>query len=454
MNLQTRIIIYLAPLILLLGIVDGFAQSDTILITGSKQISSVATDINTLRRLPDDPKLHLSPTLDLELERLLQGWYEGYARMSTSPYDKREDQISPSVHDSVYIDMLDKLPSAIRMSYNELVREGIELYLYKRRSLLSSMLSLGDLYFPEIEMALDRNKLPLELKYLAVVESALNPSAVSPMGAAGLWQFMLPTGRIYGLTINSLVDERLDPIKSTEAACKLLKELYKLYNDWFLVMAAYNCGPGNVNKAIRRAGVKTPTFWNVYPYLPKETRRYVPLFIGAYFSMYYHREMGVERRDLGKPLATDYYSVTEALSFDKLSQLSGISRELIASYNPHFKRGIIPGNTEPCMVRLPISGIMRLAGRGELPSSQELTVELTAKTDHLEKDADQEEMLRGKKPKATTKVKHHIVKKGQTLQSIARQHKVSVRQLQQWNGLRSTKLKIGQRLIVSNPRAR
>lgn len=449
MNMKSKIIRCVAPLMLALSIYTVQAQSDSIPPSPPKpQAARTSTDINSLRRLPDDTKLHLSPTLDLELERLLQGWYEGYARMSTNPYSSRGEMMTPAVHDSVYIKMLDRLPSAIRMSYNELVREGIELYLYKRRSLLSAMLSLGDLYFPEIEMALDRNKLPLELKYLAVVESALNPSAVSPMGAAGLWQFMLPTGRIYGLTINSLVDERLDPIKSTEAACKLLKELYKIYNDWFLVMAAYNCGPGNVNKAIRRSGTKTPNFWNVYPYLPKETRRYVPLFIGAYFSMYYHKEMGVQRRELGKPLATDYYSVTEALSFDQLAQLSGISRELIATYNPHFRRGIIPGNIEPCMVRLPLSGIMRLAGAGDLPASEELAVEVT-KAERVEQEAPKEERGRGKKATSSKKVKHHIVKKGQTLHSIAKQHGVSVKQLQQWNGLRSTKLRAGQKLIVS-----
>lgn len=439
--MQTKVISYLISLFIIFGTNQGVSQSDSIYnVRQGELMFQKTTDINALRRLPDDPKLNLSATLDLELERLLQGWYEGYSRMSTNPYTHRSELGSSNVHDSVYIGMLDRLPSAIRMSYNSLVREAIELYLYKRRSLLSSILSLGDLYFPEIEMALDRNKLPLELKYIAVVESSLNPSAISPMGAAGLWQFMLPTGRIYGLTINSLVDERLDPIKSTEAACKLFKELYKIYNDWFLVMAAYNCGPGNVNKAIRRAGDKKTTFWNVYPYLPKETQRYVPLFIGAYFSMYYHKEMGVQRRELGRPLATDYYSISKIISFDKLSQLSGVSRELIAAYNPHFRRGIIPGNITPYMVRLPISGVMRLANSDTLSASKELMVEV-AKTE--------QGAISNTSPGKSLKVKYHIVKKGQTLSVIARQHRVSVKQLQQWNGLRSTKLRPGQRLIVS-----
>lgn len=396
------------------------------------------------RLLPEEQKLQLSPTLDLELERLLQGWYEGYARMSTNPYEAYGELTAPAVHDSVYIKMLDRLPSAIRMSYNSLVREGIELYLYKRRSLLSSMLSLGDLYFPEIEIALDRNGLPLELKYLAVVESALNPSAVSPAGAAGLWQIMLPTGRIYGLQINSLVDERLDPIKSTEAACRLLKELYRIYNDWFLVMAAYNCGPGNVNKAIRRSGQKSPTFWNIYPYLPRETRRYVPLFVGAYFSMYYHRELGVQRRELGPPLATDYYSITESTSFDKLAQLSGISRELIATYNPHFRRGVIPGNIQPYTVRLPLSGIMRLARQSDSIATNDLSVEIT-ESNSISTALSQAD---SKHPKRQA-TKYHTVRRGQTLGAIARQHRVTVKQLRIWNGLRSDRLKIGQKLIVA-----
>ncbi|RKW47527.1 MAG: lytic transglycosylase, partial [Porphyromonas sp.] len=205
--------------------------------------------------------------------------------------------------------MMNHIPSGIRLSYNSVVRESIELYLFRRRPLLSAMMSLGDLYFPDIEAELDRHHLPLELKYLTIVESALNPSAISPAGAAGLWQFMLPSARIYGLTVNSLVDERMDPVKGTEAACKMLSDLYRIYKDWWLVMAAYNCGPGNVNRALARAGGSGKTFWDIYNYLPRETRRYVPLYIGVYFAMHYAKQYGIRPRELGRTLATEYYQV-------------------------------------------------------------------------------------------------------------------------------------------------
>ena len=239
-----------------------------------------------------DP-ITLPASLDQDVERLLERWYSGYGQHKGVRGSTRYTPSSvtiPYTPDSVYIRMLNKMPSAMRFSYNPLVREAIELYLFRRRGLLSSMLSLADLYFPEIEVTLDKNALPMELRYLVIVESALNPKAISPAGAAGLWQLMLPTGKIYGLSVNSLVDERMDPVKSTEAACRFLKDLYRIYGDWWLVLAAYNCGPGNVNRALRRTGIEKPNFWEIYRYLPNETRRYIPLFIGAYFAMHYHRE--------------------------------------------------------------------------------------------------------------------------------------------------------------------
>lgn len=392
---------------------------------------------------PTPDSLQISPSIDIEVEKLLETWYEGYTRKGANSMDFQANLVTPDIHDSVYIKMLDRLPSALPLTYNSQVREGIDLYIHKRRSLLSAMLSLGDLYFPEIEVALDKHQLPLELKYLTVIESALRPSAVSPVGASGLWQIMLPTGRIYGLQINSLVDERFDPSKSTDAACRLLKDLYKIYNDWFLVMAAYNCGPGNVNKAIRRSGAKNPTFWSIYPYLPRETRRYVPLFIGAYFAMYYHKELKIERRELTQPLSTDYYTINYKTSFDRLAQVSGISKDIITIFNPQFRRGIVPGNIEPYALRLPLSATMRLAQAEATSSPEELRVQMTYKEEQgsiLDNSS--------KAPKAKAK-KYHIVRRGQTLSSIARQHRISVRQLKAWNKIRSNKVKVGQKLIVA-----
>lgn len=394
------------------------------------------------KRLPDQSTLQIPQSLDDDLEQLLQGWYEGYSRLGSHKQTRAHSLTAPHVHDSVYIKLLDQIPSAIKMSYNALIRESIELYLYKRRPLLSSMLSLADLYFPEIETALDRNGLPLELKYITIVESALNPSAISPRGAAGLWQLMLSTGKIYGLKINSLIDERLDPAKSTEAACRLLKQLYQMYDDWFLVMAAYNCGPGNVNKAIRRAGGGKPNFWDIYGYLPRETRRYIPLFVGAYFAMYYHHQYGIEPRELGRPLATDYYVVEEALSVDRLAQLSGVSREQIMLYNPQFRRGIIPGNTEPCPVRLPVGAVMQLESLPDSVRSPKLSISLDAPEGFIGTEATQK--IANAKSGKTYKVR-----RGDSLSSIARKHGVTVKQLRRWNKLKNNKLRPGQTLKVS-----
>lgn len=331
------------------------------------------------------------------------------------------------------------------------------------------MLSLGDLYFPEIEMALDKNGLPMELRYLVIVESALNPKAISPAGAAGLWQLMLPTGKIYGLTINSLVDERMDPVKSTEAACRFLKDLYRIYGDWWLVLAAYNCGPGNVNRALRRVSSDRPNFWDIYRYLPNETRRYIPLFIGAYFAMHYHREYGIYPRQLGRPLATDYYTANHRVTFDRISEITGVSTELISTFNPQFRRGIIPGNDTPYPVRLPLSAILKLDSAGSEVNSPELRVNLEGPNNAVstrsatrnqsasegEESTTQEEQptrrTRGQKAEAKqqTTTTAHVVTTGETLYSIAQKNGISVEELKKSNNITSDKLRPGQTLHIT-----
>ena len=208
---------------------------------------------------------------------------------------------NPVVSDSIYIDRLQRIPAIIEMPYNEIVRKFIDMYATRLRQKVAFMLSANNLYMPIIEEALDLYDLPLELKYLPVIESALNPTAVSSQGAVGLWQFMLRTGKVYGLKTTSLVDERRDPIKSTWAAARYLKDLFDIYHDWNLVLAAYNCGPGTINKAIRRAGGATD-FWTIYNYLPKETRGYVPAFIAANYIMTYYCEHNISPMDMNLSL--------------------------------------------------------------------------------------------------------------------------------------------------------
>lgn len=417
-----------------------------------------------------DP-ITLPASLDQDVEQLLERWYSGYGQHKGSRGNTHYSPSSvtiPYTPDSAYIRMLNKMPSAMRFSYNPLVREAIELYLFRRRGLLSSMLSLADLYFPEIEVTLDKNALPMELRYLVIVESALNPKAISPAGAAGLWQLMLPTGKIYGLSVNSLVDERMDPVKSTEAACRFLKDLYRIYGDWWLVLAAYNCGPGNVNRALRRTGMEKPNFWEIYRYLPNETRRYIPLFIGAYFAMYYHREYGIMPRELGRPLATDYYTASHRVTFDRIAELTGLDTETISAFNPQFRRGIIPGNNQPYPVRLPLSAIIKLDSLSEEVSSPELRVNLEGpssavskkgskqSTEEVEEDTSisrrrdkaSRRDRRGRKVKASASTAKHKVRSGETLYSIAHKYGVSVSELKRANGLKSDRLSIGQSISV------
>lgn len=399
--------------------------------------------------LPAD-KMELPATLDAELEQLLDRWYEGYGARSTGNKlsTVRGHQPIPNVSDSTYMAMLNRIPTAMPMNYNPLVRESIELYLFRRRPLLSTVLSLADLYFPEIETILEQQGLPLELKYLTIVESSLNPTAVSSMGASGLWQLMLPTARIYGLQINSLVDERLDPVKSTVAAGKLLADLNRIYGDWWLALAAYNCGPGNVNRAIRRTGMERPSFWDVYPHLPRETRRYVPLFIGAYFAMYYHQHYDIKPRAVGNILATEVYTVRDQITTEHLAQLSRVPEEQIRALNPQFRRGIIPGNTQPYDIRLPLAGVMALES---LSPDSIRTDELSVRVVDARESERDLATAKGKKGKDSAKAgkQYYKVRKGDTLGSIAKRRGVTVAQLRRWNGLKGNKLKVGQRIVVS-----
>ena len=442
-------------------------------------ITSLTAQVDSTRRVDQLPSpftlasalldpITLPASLDRDVEKMLEQWYSGYGAASKRAHSTPPSSVFvPYTPDSVYIRMLNRMPSAMRFSYNPLVREAIELYLFKRRGLLSSMLSLGDLYFPEIEMALDKSGLPMELRYLVIVESALNPKAISPAGAAGLWQLMLPTGKVYGLTVNSLVDERMDPVKSTAAACRFLKDLYRIYGDWWLVLAAYNCGPGNVNRALKRVGTERPNFWDIYRYLPNETRRYIPLFIGAYFAMHYHREYGIFPRHIGRPLATDYYTADHRVTFDRISELTGLSTELISTFNPQFRRGIIPGNNTPYPVRLPLSAILKLDSAGSEVHSPELRVSLEgpnnavairskvkSKSEDNEEPSPEEEAPRhGKKKKGRTQQETtsstHTIVAGETLYAIARKNGITVEELKKSNNLTSDNLQPGQKIHIT-----
>ena len=262
--------------------------------------------------------------------------------------------VNPVFDKEVYIDRLKRLPTIIEMPYNDVVQKFIDRYSGKLRRSVSYMLGAGNFYMPIFEEALEAYNLPLELKYLPVIESALNPTAVSRVGATGLWQFMIGTGKRYGLEVNSLIDERRDPVKASYAAAHYLSDLYKIFDDWSLVIAAYNCGPDKVNKAIHRAK-GSADYWNIYPYLPKETRGYVPAFIAANYIMNYYCDHNICPMVTELPLKTDTVVVNKDLHLEQIAQVLNINIQHLRNLNPQYRRDIVNGLNKPMTVRLPSS---------------------------------------------------------------------------------------------------
>ena len=260
--------------------------------------------------------------------------------------------VNPTYTKEEYINRLSRLPTVMEMVYNEVVQKFIDRYSGRLRHSISYMLGASNFYIPIFEEALEVYQLPLELKYLPIIESALNPKAVSRVGATGLWQFMIGTGKQYGLQVNSHVDERRDPVKSSYAAARYLRDLYKVFGDWNLVIAAYNCGPENINKAIHRAkGEKD--YWRIYPYLPKETRGYVPAFIAANYIMTYYSQHNICPMTTRLPAKTDTVMVSKNVHLEQVAEVVGINIDLLRSLNPMYRRDVIPGASEPLPLRLP-----------------------------------------------------------------------------------------------------
>ena len=374
-------------------------------------------------------------SLDANVDSLLHSWHvEYFTKQEDFCHDDDANIFFP---DSVYAERLNRLPSVISLPYNHIVRDCIDLYAERKRDLVRYMLGMADFYFPIIEEVLDRHGLPLELKYLAVVESALNPVALSRVGASGLWQFMLPTGKSYGLEINSLIDERRDPKRATEAACSYFKDMYAIYGDWNLVMAAYNCGPGNVNKAIRRAGGKQD-FWAIFRYLPRETRSYVPLFIAASYIMNYYCAHNLCPLQTSLPLATDTVMVNQALHLQQVSEVLQLDLATLRALNPQYRRDIIPGNTRPSALKLPAAATYAFVGQEDTIYKHRMEEYLANIPIHNEE---------AQNSKATTRERiTHVVLQGENLYTIANRYGVTAKDIRKWNGLGSNRVAKGKRL--------
>ncbi|MFV0418212.1 MAG: LysM peptidoglycan-binding domain-containing protein [Dysgonomonas sp.] len=341
--------------------------------------------------------------------------------------------------DSVYIKRLHSLPTQMELVYNPAVKSEIERYAGRRKRQVSYMLGEGQYYFPIFEEALDKEGLPLELKYLPVIESALNPVARSRVGASGLWQFMASTGKMYNLEINSLVDERFDPHKSTEAAIEYLKDLYSKYGDWNLVIAAYNCGPGRVDKAISRSGGQTD-YWAIYPYLPKETRGYVPIFIAATYIMNYFQEHNIVPDECPKPASMDSMVINKTIHFRQISDMLNVSMEDIRKFNPQFKSDVIPGDYKGYTLNLPINNLTAFI-------KNEDAIYAYKRDELLSHRKIAGASVVGGAPLGSNALTHRV-KRGDTLAKLASQYDVTSTQIKQWNKLSSNKLTVGRQLKI------
>lgn len=449
----------------------------SVLAAATQARAEEAKNVLDLKHSITDSNIVYPDSYEVDTRKMLEGWYlKNYTATDT----RYSDQSDANVSDDVIRERLSKLNTVIEMPFNQIVRSYIDRYTARGRGAVSTLLGLSIYYMPIFEQALEAQGLPLELKYLPVIESGLNPNAVSKHGATGLWQFMLATGKGLDLEVSSLVDERRDPYASSQKAAAYLKDLYDTYKDWSLAIAAYNCGPGTVNKAIRRAGGDPAShdFWSIYYYLPAETRGYVPMFIAANYVMNYYPYHNISPVLATKPLVTDTLMISNRVHFNQISKVLDIPVDELRVLNPQFRADIIPGNPERMYTLvLPSQQIHAYimsedailayeadkytrrtdATPGDQPdadTSAAIEADATAMANEPADDAPLEpapvqEAPPVRKASSKTTASTHKVEPGETLASIARQHGVTVEELKQWNNLTRSSVRTGQMLRVS-----
>lgn len=415
----------------------------------------------------DSETIELPEGMTLSCDSLLNEWKaKKYLYPDTTCIDS---DLNPTFTAEEYQERLQRMPVVMEMPYNNVVQKFIDQYSGRLRNSVSYMLGAANFYIPIFEEALDYYDLPLELKYLPVIESALNPKAKSNAGAVGLWQFMLATGKRYDLTVNSLIDERQDPYKSTWAAARYLNDLYKIFGDWNLVIAAYNCGPSTINKAIHRAG-GVKDYWTIYPYLPQETRGYVPAFIAANYIMTYYCEHNICPMRTKYPITTDTVIVNRDLHINQIAELCHIDKEAIKALNPQYRTDIIPGSTGAMTLCLPTETLTNFIDlkdsvynyRADELLIRRATVNIVEATENRNTRSQRVKTKENsytsshssynkshktkKKKKKTQKVKTTTVKSGDTLSEIARRNGTTVNKLRKLNGIKGNMIKPGQKL--------
>lgn len=374
--------------------------------------------------------------------------------------------VNPVFSKEIYIKRLSRIPSIIEMPYNDVVQKFIDRYSGKLRRSVAYMLGAQNFYMPIFEQALETYGLPLELKYLPVIESALNPNAISRVGATGLWQFMIKTSKRYDLKVNTLVDERRDPIKASYAAAHYLSDLYKEYGDWNLVIAAYNCGPDQISKAMRRSNGEKD-YWKIYPYLPKETRGYVPAFIAANYIMTYYCDHNICPLKSELPEKSDTVIVSKNINLAQISAVCGISMDELRTLNPQYRRDIVDGATEPSTIRMPESIINKFIDnedsvynykskdiqekRTEVDVKDEVPASYNSHRYSYSRHSNNNSDFRRRKSKSHKKShvnKSVTIKEGQTLSEIAEKHHTTVKKLRKLNGISGTNIRSGKKIKV------
>lgn len=402
-----------------------------------------------------DEEIGIPEAMTLDIDTLLRQWNASQYLEADTNCNMQD--VNPVFSDSIYVDRLSRIPTIMEMPYNNIVRKFIDQYTGRLRHSVSYMLGATNFYIPIFEEALALYNLPLELKYLPVIESALDPTAVSRKGATGLWQFMLSTAKRYDLKINSLVDERRDPIKASFAAAQYLNDLYKVYGDWNLVIAAYNCGPTSLNKAIHRArGSKD--YWTIYPYLPKETRGYVPAFIAANYVMNYYCEHNICPMRARLIDGNDTVVVNKDLHLEQVASVCGVEMEKIKAFNPQYKTSLVPGNSYDCILRLPSEAALKFIDLGDsvysYRSSELLTKRKTVEIDEAELEKQQNSARRfysssrRRSSRSSRRSKSVTIKNGQTLSEIAEKYGTSVSKLRRLNGIKGSSIRAGKKIRV------
>jgi len=393
------------------------------------------------------PDENLNALFSDNIDSLLNSWYLKHAFVFPEN-ETGEGSVAFNLPDSVYVKQLQAIDSYVDLSYNKTVKNFIHLYLSKRKKLTESIIGLSAYYFPMIEEKLDKYNLPLELKYMTIIESALNPAIRSRANAVGLWQFMYGTGKMYKLHIGTFVDERCDPVKATEAAAKYLTDLYKIYKDWHLVIAAYNCGPGNVNKAIRRCG-GTHDYWKIYYSLPRETRGYVPAFIAVAYVMNYYKEYGLKPHYPDYPMVTDTVMINNYLHFKQISKILNIPEGELSSLNPQYKLDIIPANEEKGYpLCIPIDKVEDYIDREEevyAYNREDFFPNNEIKIPNVRHTHFYPASIKGK-----TRILYKV-KRGDNLGQIAENYHVRINDLRYWNNIRRSLIREGQKLAIFVP---